>query len=320
MQAIGIDLGTTSICGVVLDTATGEVLRVLNKNSDAFLPAAHDYEKIQDAETIINIAFEILHALLTEETSVIGVTGQMHGIVYVNTAGKAVSPLYTWQDGRGNLPYRGGKTYAGHLGSYTGYGNVTDFYNRENGLRPAEAVSYCTIQDYFVMRLCQKNEPLVHTSNAASFGNFDPESKCFSYDCPVAVADGYVLAGTYNEIPVSVAIGDNQAGVLATAKKEDVLINVGTGSQISVIGDRIVQAKNVETRPFFEGQYLLVGAALCGGRAYALLKEFYRQVFAYRTSLTDDELYDIMGQMVQKAKNAWTVDTRFAGTRAEENI
>ena len=27
----------------------------------------------------------------------------------------------------------------------------------------------------------------------------------------------------------------------------------------------------IETRPFFDGKYLAVGAALCGGRAYATL-------------------------------------------------
>lgn len=27
----------------------------------------------------------------------------MHGIVYLNAEGRSVSPLYTWQDGRGNI-------------------------------------------------------------------------------------------------------------------------------------------------------------------------------------------------------------------------
>ncbi len=33
----------------------------------------------------------------------IGLTGQMHGIVYLNAEGRSVSPLYTSQDGRGNI-------------------------------------------------------------------------------------------------------------------------------------------------------------------------------------------------------------------------
>ena len=34
----------------------------------------------------------------------IGVTGQMHGILYLDGEGNAVSPLYTWQDARGDAP------------------------------------------------------------------------------------------------------------------------------------------------------------------------------------------------------------------------
>ena len=29
----------------------------------------------------------------------------MHGILYVDADGNAVSPLYTWQDARGSLPH-----------------------------------------------------------------------------------------------------------------------------------------------------------------------------------------------------------------------
>jgi sedoheptulokinase len=319
-QIIGIDIGTTSVCGVAIDTETGKAVRILTKDSHAFLSSAHSYERMQSTETVIALAEEILHALLSDETAAIGVTGQMHGIVYTDADGRAVSPLYTWQDRRGDQPYKDGKTYAGHLASYAGYGNVTDFYNRENGICPRTAVGYCTVQDYFVMRLCGLHQPLVHTTNAASLGCYDLKEQRFYYDCDLRVVDGYAVAGDYKGIPVGVAIGDNQAGVLATAGEDDVLLNVGTGSQISVIGDRIVTGEGIETRPFFEGKYLAVGAALCGGRAYAMLKDFYRQIYAYHTPLPDEAVYAIMGEMAQKAALPLKVDTRFSGTRGNTGI
>ena len=62
----------------------------------------------------------------------IGLTGQMHGIVYVDKEGNCVSPLYTWQDARGSI-------YAGdqiplteeirercQIHAASGYGLVTD--------------------------------------------------------------------------------------------------------------------------------------------------------------------------------------------------
>ena len=320
MKAIGIDLGTTSICGILIDTNTGVVLRSRTENSNSFIEGAYSWERIQQPEKIISMAIEILEDLMCEDVAAIGVTGQMHGIVYVDCRGKAVSPLYTWQDGRGNQTYKG-TTYAKFLNSHSGYGLVTDFYNRENGIVPKEAVDFCTIQDYLVMSLCGLSKPKVHISDAASFGNFDLEKGYFTIDCGIEVEKGYALAGTYQGIPVSVAIGDNQASVFSTlASTESVLINIGTGSQVSIVSDEIVEAPGVETRPYFEDKFLVVGSALCGGRAYAVLKEFYKQILSYVTDITDCQVYDIMTNMLSKTNDSLDVDTRLEGTRVNDNL
>ena len=320
MQLIGIDIGTTSICGVVIDSETGAVLKSKTVNSDAFIKTAQSFEKIQSPEIIINKATEILDSFITDETVSIGVTGQMHGIVYYDECGKAVSPLYIWQDKRGDEPYKD-TTYADFLGSHTGYGNVTDFYNRENGLRPKNAVNYCTIHDYFVMTLCGLKEAVIHTSDAASFGLFDLKNKTYNYDFSADVVDDYMVAGSYKNIPVSVAIGDNQASVLSTLKGEDgILLNVGTGSQVSIISNKIIESENLETRPYFEGKYLVVGAALCGGRAFAVLKDFYKELLSYYADIDDSVVYGIMDKMAKENGEQLKVDTRFSGTRANKDI
>ena len=118
MKAIGIDIGTTGICGVLADAESGLLIRSVTKNSEAFISGCADWEKIQSVDKVISLAKEILDSLIDKDTAVIGVTGQMHGIVYVNAKGDAVSPLYTWQDGRGNLPYQG-TTYAKYLKSFS---------------------------------------------------------------------------------------------------------------------------------------------------------------------------------------------------------
>jgi sedoheptulokinase len=320
MQAIGIDIGTTSICGIVIDTETGACLQSITKDSNAFLSSDAPWEKIQSVQTIVTIAKDILHALISPQTCVIGVTGQMHGILYVDENGTCVSPLYTWQDGRGNQPY-GDTTYADFLGSSSGYGCVTDFYNRENGLVPPNACGFCAIHDYFVMELCGLKHPLVHVSDAASFGLFDLKTKEFHYPTAFTVLDGYHMAGTYQNIPVSVAIGDNQASVLSTLSSNDaLLVNIGTGSQVSVICDDIVSGSNIETRPFFEGKYLAVGAALCGGRAYATLKDFYKALLAPISELDDTAVYELMFSHLKEVSPALMVDTRFEGTRMDKSI
>ena len=317
MKAIGIDIGTTSVCGVVIDATTGCVLQSRTKNSNAFLASGHDWEKIQSVEKIVAVATEILESLCTDDVAVIGITGQMHGIVYYDINGQAISPLYTWQDGRGNLPYQD-TTYAKYLSSHSGYGNVTDFYNRCNNIRPIKAVGYCTIHDYFAMKLCGLSKPLLHSSNAASMGCYDLQENKFTIDFNGDVVDDYCILGQYKGIAVSVAIGDNQASVFSTlADENDILVNVGTGSQISIISDTFVFAENIETRPYFGGKYLVVGSALCGGRAYALLKNFYSEILGYVASLDEDDVYRIMERMLTKVSDtSVTVDTRFAGTRS----
>ena len=323
MKVVGIDIGTTSVCGVLIDATTGCVEKSVTKNSSAFIEGCADWEKIQSVNKIMTVATDILKSLIaaSSEVGAIGVTGQMHGIVYTDKDGDAVSPLYTWQDGRGNLPYKD-VTYAKYLNSFSGYGNVTDFYNTENGIKPESAVSYSTIHDYFVMQLCGLKKPIIHTSDAASFGCYDLENNRFNYACTAEITGDYRIAGEYKGIPVSVAIGDNQASVFSTlANEEDILVNIGTGSQISVISDKIADNMQVETRPYFENKYLIVGAALCGGRAYSMLKNFYAEVLGYIKRVDDDEVYRIMNDMLRNAKSSsFKVDTRFAGTRLNSEI
>ena len=80
-------------------------------------------------------------------------------------------------------------------------------------------------------------------------------------------------------IPVTVCIGDNQASFLGSVPSDDaVLINVGTGAQISYIVDRDTAleiagdpASGAEIRPYDGKKYLAAGCSLCGGREHSPL-------------------------------------------------
>ncbi len=320
MKAIGIDLGTTSICGIVIDTENGNILKSKTVASEAFIKTPFEWERIQSVGTVIEKAKGILDSFIDDSIEVIGITGQMHGIVYYNKDGKAVSELYTWQDLRGNLPYKDG-TYASFLHSSAGYGNVTDFYNRVNSLVPPDAVGYCTVHDYLAMLLTGRKTPVIHLSDAASFGCFDFLKNTFTYEaCKEEITDSFLIVGEYKGIPVSAAIGDNQASVLASlASDDEILINVGTGSQVSVISEKPIFADGIEARPFFDGKYILVGAALCGGRAYSLLKDFYAAVFE-SAGVEILDVYAVMDNMLKAESASLQVDTRFEGTRTDPSL
>ena len=154
MKIIGIDIGTTSICAVVTDADSGELIASVSAPNRAFIASDKPHEKIQDPAVIMSTVRELISSLGTHDAAAIGFSGQMHGILYTDSCGKAVSPLYIWQDERAAQPYKDGKTYAEYLGCFPGYGLATDFYNEVNGLIPDNAEYLCTIADYAAMQLC----------------------------------------------------------------------------------------------------------------------------------------------------------------------
>jgi sedoheptulokinase len=171
--------------------------------------------------------------------------------------------------------------------AYSGYGLISHLYNIQAGLVPAGAAAVATIMDYFGMALTGAMKPLLHSSNAASLGLYDLESHAWRRDILREYGEGgdllpgivnrYQPIGSYRGVPVAVAIGDNQASFLGSVRRrdEEILINMGTGGQVSLLSGRILEGEELETRPFNEDGYLAVGSSLCGGRAYALLARFF---------------------------------------------
>ncbi|KUP24199.1 FGGY family carbohydrate kinase [Paenibacillus sp. DMB5] len=146
MKFIGLDIGTTSITGLVYSLEHKMVLCSITEECDTAVTVDHqEWERLQDPEVICESIVRMLEELLKTEEDVmgIGLTGQMHGIVYTDGNGQHVSPLYTWQDGRAALPCDGGITYAEKLRILTGYsippgyGLATHYYNLQQDLVPA---------------------------------------------------------------------------------------------------------------------------------------------------------------------------------------
>ena len=99
---VGIDIGTTTICAYVLDCADGTALAVYSIPNAADLPALFDGDHRQDADVIFARVQRMTDAILARfaGVSAISFTGQMHGVLCIDVNGRALSPLYTWQDER----------------------------------------------------------------------------------------------------------------------------------------------------------------------------------------------------------------------------
>lgn len=340
MKILGLDIGTTTVSAVVIDG--GKVLSSVTLPNGSFLHSENPWEKIQDPDYIRNTALKAVDRLLAQHPEVerIGVTGQMHGIVYLDRNGEPVSPLYTWQDGRGDQLYNGTETYASYLTRRTGYqvatgyGLVTHAYNLAHHLVPQEAGVLCTIHDYIAMVLAGKKLPVTEESDAASLGLFDVKHGCFDVGAldavgiskemlPEIAADRMI--GHYRgKIPVFAAIGDNQASFLGAANGNlnTMLVNVGTGSQFSVYSREYIECAGLETRPF-PGGYLIVGASLCGGRAYAMLESFMRLCAEAMTGENVESCYGAMDQLLRKNEmpdDLPQVTPLFQGTRHDPSL
>ena len=338
MKVLGIDIGTTTISAVVMDMDTQKVEKAYTINNNSFLAAGHVWERLQNPAVIIAKAKNLVDSILEEYTEIerIGMTGQMHGIVYLDKEGSAISPLYTWQDRRCDEKCFDGKCISQIIEEKTGktvptgYGLATHIYNLKVGSVPQNAVQICTIMDYLGMVLTGEKRPLVHSSNAASLGFYDAEAGGFvkedlerlGVDIGIlpTVTEYFTFLGEYRGRLVSVAIGDNQASFLGAVHdmENSVLVNIGTGGQISVLSDHCFMAENIEARPFTKGKYLLAGSSLCGGRAYATLEKFFK-IYAQAMGVTETNHYAVMGKLLETREETerLIVDTRFSGTRSD---
>ena len=186
--------------------------------------------------------------------------------------------------------------------------------------------------DYVVMKLSGKNEPVTDYTNGASLGFFDVETSMFDFPAlEKAGIDASIVPATdnsrscygyYKEIPVYLAIGDNQSAFLGSVdnKQSSIHITVGTSSQISVYTEKYIKVPGLDTRPFPGGGFILVGAALCGGQAFSILNNFFEKtlkMFAVK-EMNNQDIYKIMTSVMYKdiSYDIPVVETLFDGTRS----
>jgi len=211
---------------------------------------------------------------------------------------------------------------------------VTHLYNLKHNLVPKNACCFCTIHSFIAMKLAGLTRPVIDASDAASLGLFDLTRNEFDHTAMEKagidpnllpdVAIGSFLGWDGFGLPIAVAIGDNQASFLGTTrgKTDCLLINVGTGSKVSIYSKTQIYCPALELRPFPTGGYLLVGAALCGRYAYALLENFFRETVKMVTG-ADVSCYAAMRNLMdahEPVTDYPTVITTFAGTRCEPSV
>ena len=342
MHFIGIDIGTSTICGVLYSLSANRQ-EVLTIENNANIVTGNSWEKIQDPEKIFNNVKKIVEEFLEKHHDIkgIGLTGQMHGIVYVDNRGKCLSDLINWQDGRGNQIYEDNISYAAWLTKKTGYkvstgfGLVSHFYNLKNNLVPKSAWKICTIMDYVTMRLTGNKDPLTNVTNAASLGFFNLEKMQFDLrilekisvhtNILPGITNSFDPCGSYRNIPVYIPIGDNQAGFLGSVNhpQKSILINIGTSGQISAYSNKYFESDYLDLRPFPGGGYISVGASLCGGSSFNILKSFFDRTFElFAKSPVEYDFFKMVNSLdtIEYNLDPLIIETLFEGKRTAPDI
>ncbi|MEZ4831033.1 MAG: FGGY family carbohydrate kinase [Caldilineaceae bacterium] len=364
---IGLDIGTTSISAVVLDTETGALLAhhaVANRAALAAGPGRAEVDLAQVQALAVDALTGIVAAAGIDGSQIrgIGMTGQQHGVAFVDASAAPAGPAITWQDLRVQSPMPGTQTSylqafvdrAGGRDAFrrmgclpaAGFLGTTLFWLHEEDQLPAPSAIACFIPDAVAAFLTGET-PRVDPTLAGSAGIFDIVSNQWDADLlarvglsaellpPIGQAGqrlGALRAEIANKvglpagIPVGVAVGDNQASFIGSVQDPtaSLLINVGTGGQISARTDEFHFIPGLENRPFPGGHYLLIGGGLFGGRSYAYLLDFFRQAGAdLFHAAADDDLYDRMTALaaaVPAGCDGLRCSPLFTGSRVDPSL
>ncbi|KAK6637517.1 hypothetical protein RUM44_007939 [Polyplax serrata] len=207
--SLGIDIGTTSVKVCIYDSETDKILSKQSKDTQANVPSQMGSEADkQDVPKIISALHSCVSRLpkdLLKQIKVIGVCGQMHGVMlWSNTTEgfcwdrtespgtnsgvkfevirSRVSDLYTWQDTRCDSAFLQSLPHPeSHVQIHTGFGCATLFWLSRNC--PEKLTKFnCsgTIQDFVVALLCNLQSPVMSSQNAAAWGYYNTTSNTWN--------------------------------------------------------------------------------------------------------------------------------------------
>jgi sedoheptulokinase len=347
---IGLDLGTTTVTGVLLDTHRQEVVHLIQRPNDSALKTAVPTRAEQDPRRLFTTVLGLLADLAARGNPSAGitVTGQMHGLICVDANGQPLTPLISWQDQRTAEPLPGGSTPLEQLHARSadldwrangcpiahGYGAATYFWLVRRGRFPSATQRVCTLPDWVVGQLTG-HLPATDPTLAASWGVYsliDRDWNAAFIDrleleprlLPRVQPSGEQMGGLVQQVarktglpgglPVFNVIGDNQASFLGSVADpvNTFLFNLGTGGQICWMAPEFEQpTEAVETRPLPGGRFLRVGASLCGGAAYAWLNRVVRNwLVDFGIDLDEKAVYERLDALAGNAKDTEGLEVR----------
>ncbi|XP_067463635.1 sedoheptulokinase [Thunnus thynnus] len=267
---LGLDVGTTSIKAVLLDSESRSVtashsIPTTSDISDSSGIKAKEQDTVRIIDTL-NRCVGLLPRDKLQHVRSIGLSGQMHGVLFWRAksgcdwsngdffTARDASQLITWQDGRCSSSFLSSLPQPdSHLSVATGFGCATILWymkHRPEFLEDFTAAG--TIQDYVVSMLCGLDGCVMTPQNAASWGFFNTSSNQWNTDIlkgtgfplhllPQCVPSGGLAGKTCSDwhgipagTPVGAAMGDFQCSVYSCmSARTDAVLNISTSAQLT---------------------------------------------------------------------------------------
>lgn len=305
---LGIDLGTSSVKAMLLDSEHG-VVAVEAEAYDVDIPkTGYAEQKPQMWWLHLKNVFQILrerNKTAFQEICAVCFSGQMHGVVLVDAAGTPLRPAILWLDQRAKSqvqeinqrisPEAMGEIF--HNRVVTGFAFPTLLWLKENEPETLEkAAALLMPKDY--IRLCMTGEIGCEVSDASATALFRTGERRWAYDIINAFGlperifraphESTELAGLVSSecekecglragIPVFYGCGDQMAQSIGNGvcSEAEVISNIGTGGQISAYIQNAVYDKKLRTHTFCHAvnhAFTIYGATLCSGLSLKWLK------------------------------------------------
>lgn len=308
MRFIGVDLGTTSIKGAVLDLDAGALADAVRRpfpDPISGLPRLH-YEVNPDA--VLRAAREVLDELLSHAPDAKGILlcSQMHGVVLTDGGLKPCTNLITWQDQRALVPGPGGASAFDDLRATLSAGELRALGNDLWASRPLsvlhwlqlqgalpDGAAYLSLPD-FVAASLTGTPPATDLTHAAATSALDLERQGWAEEMLARLGLGGIrlprIAGRAEQIgeyawasrsiPWYPPVSDQQCSLLgAGLEGGELSVNVSTGSQVGLLSERAMYGP-YQTRPFFDGAHLLTNIHIPAGRSLNALMRLLTELAA----------------------------------------
>lgn len=326
MEALALDIGSTTIKGTVLDVAQGTLGPVFTRDFPDPLTGLPPewFEVAPDAVEAATRA--VLDELLSHcpAPSALFVSGQMGGTILVDEDGRALTNYLSWRDQRTRAMAANGSAPLGELrerwsgglleavGNELQAGSTTSllFWLLEAGQLASGGIPV-TVADYVIGRLGTRVGlwPTMHVTHA--IGLLDLETSTWHRSALRAAGlknvpwpelvdqiEPQVIARFGEvEFPVYGAYGDQQTALRgADLEAGELSLNISTGSQVSR-RTKTYEPGQYQSRRYFDGDWLNTITHLPAGRSLNVLVDLLTEL----ASAEGVTLRDPWGTLMRKA-------------------